>query len=221
MFKYLPHVLTSYPHNPFYTLLLLSLNSFKFKILLKKKNNSFYSLPRSWFRKQISMYLTCFLFRFLSVSHTSTLSHHPYTSKPPSFSLSILFGPITHTGRILYFGWNWLKRPRTPETHQNKPKFNLRWNKGDYHSSLYVGTRFSCHFSRNEMDLITLVFGMGGDPYLMSQCMIHSPLKWSECDHSLYTSMYFNVWLCCTILQVAKVYDTCNISLQDFGNLFG
>ena len=31
------------------------------------------------------MYLTCFLFRFLSVSHTSTLSHHPHTSKCPLF----------------------------------------------------------------------------------------------------------------------------------------
>ena len=159
------------------------------------------------------MYLTCFLFRFLSVSHTSTLSHHPHTLKPPSFSLSILFGPITHIGQILYFGQNWPKCLEMPETHRSRPKFNPRWNKGDYHFGLYVDTRFSVHCSWNEMDLITLVFGMGWWSPLdelvhdsfTPQVMWVRPLS--------LTNTYFNVWLCCTILQIAKVYDTCKISL--------
>ena len=53
-----------------------------------------------------------FLFVF-SLCHTSTLSHHNHTSKPP-LSLSI-FKPITstHAGRILHFGQNWSKQPET------------------------------------------------------------------------------------------------------------
>ena len=141
----------------FYTLLEHS------KFLLKKKNNSFASLPRCWFRKQISMYLTCFLFRFLSVSHTSTLSHHPHTSKPPSFSL---YSIQTHNSDRP----NLVLRPKLIKTRQNRPKFNLRWNKWDYHSGLYASTRFS---SWNEMDLITLVFGMGW---------------WSPLDESMHDS---------------------------------
>ena len=87
----------------------------------------------------------------------STLSHHTYTSKPLS-SLSIFrLITSTHAGRILYFGRNWPKQPGTPETHRNSPKFDPRWNRRDYCSSLYAGTKFSGHSGRNGTELITMV----------------------------------------------------------------
>ena len=83
--------------------------------------------------------LNLFSLFVFSLCHTSTLSYHTHTSNPP-LSLSI-FGPITstHTSQILHLGQNWSKQPGTPKTHQNKLKFDPRWNRGDNCSSLYAG----------------------------------------------------------------------------------
>ena len=120
------------------------------------KQHSFCSLLLSWCRMQLSMYYTFFPFCFLSNSHKA-LSH--IIPIPQNLSLSLfIFRPIssTHASRILYFGQNWPKQPGTLETHCNRPKFDPRWNRGDYCSSLYAGTKFSSHFDWNGTELITM-----------------------------------------------------------------
>ena len=91
--------------------------------------------------------LSCFSPFVFSLSHTSTLSHHTHTSKPLSFSLYTIVGPITstHTGRILYFGRNW---PKQPGTYQNL----IRDGTGG------LLFRFVCRY---ETELITMLFWAG------------------------------------------------------------
>ena len=77
---------------------------------------------------------------------------------------------------------------------KKKKKKRTKYNAG-------VGTVATCQMPRDWQR--SFWNGMVVPTWWVSAWFIHPP-KWSDCGHSLYTSTYFNVWLCCTILQVAK-----------------
>ena len=94
-----------------------------------------------------------FLFMFSSSVSSSSSSFFSFFL----FSLRLIFCYWTCSGRILHFGWISPKWTGMPKTHQNRPEFYPRWNRGVCHSGLHTDTKFSGHSGRNRTKLITMV----------------------------------------------------------------